>query len=135
MKIARNKYFKNLILELYNQYKNEAINKDDLRYIWEDLDKRYGKTVSSRVIEKLERKVESEKTHLLESACGEKEIVAEDLINEKNNYCIDEYKKYSGYTGEDILTEETLDTWALERVSAENNYDYDDLKNLLLGGK
>ena len=33
MKIARNKYFKNLILELYNQYKNEAINKDDLRYI------------------------------------------------------------------------------------------------------
>jgi len=59
----------------------------------------------------------------------------EESLNALNEKCIKEYKFWANVPEDAKLNEEMIDDWALSRVSVNNNYDYNDLKNLLLGGK
>ncbi len=59
----------------------------------------------------------------------------EESLNALNEKCIKEYKFWANVPEDAKLNEEMIDDWALSRVSVNNNYDYNDLKNLLFGGK
>ena len=60
-------------------------------------------------------------------------INEEDLFNKKNQKCIEEYRLWAGLSEGEKITEDTINEWALNRVSCNNNYDYNDLKDVLLG--
>ena len=63
----------------------------------------------------------------------DKEVDPVKLLNEKRESCIKEYRHWAGLSDGDIITEDNLNEWALNRVSCNENYDYDDLKEVLLG--
>jgi len=56
-------------------------------------------------------------------------------LSEQNNYIINEYRKYACLKENDVITEENLNERALNRVSACENYDINELKELLLRGE
>ena len=58
---------------------------------------------------------------------------AKKLFEAKNQKLIKEYRMWSNTPDEEMITEEKLDKWAVNKVSCENNYDYNDLTDLLLG--
>lgn len=58
-----------------------------------------------------------------------------DLFEELNKKCIKEYREWANIPDDAKLNEQKIDEWALNRVSRVNNYDYNDLKKLLFGGK
>lgn len=57
---------------------------------------------------------------------------ADDILNATNNYVVNEYRKYAQLEDEELITEENLNEYALNRTSAYTNYDKEELKNLLL---
>lgn len=87
-------------------------------------------------MENAEMSIEEDKTPYLEiiDEPSEEEI-AEDLFEKLNQKCIKEYREWANVPEDAKLNEQVIDEWALTRVSRVNNYDYDDLKELLFGGK
>jgi len=59
----------------------------------------------------------------------------EDWLTEKRNSCIRDYRMWAGLDDDELITEDKIDEWALNRVSCNSNYDYNDLKEVLLSNK
>ncbi len=59
------------------------------------------------------------------------EMKAQELCEERDERAIRKYCSLVGCDDESEITPETIEEWALKRTSCEENYDYNNLKELL----
>lgn len=120
--------------KLFNKYINQPLSKSDLDNIWDDIMEEYGNPeLAEEVCASLEIYLDDMYGEALSSDKLDEEVDPVKLLNEKRDSCIKEYRHWAGLSDDDIITEDNLNDWALTRVSCNENYDYDDLKEVLLG--
>lgn len=116
--------------ELFNKYVGEDLSKSDVDYIWDEIMKEYDDIeLAEEVCSRLEQYLDDlylKPEHL------EEEFDEIEAFNKKNESCIKEYRIWAGLGDDELITEENLNEWALNRVSCNENYDYNDLREVLL---
>lgn len=136
-KLLENKdlgYDVELAQKLFDKYVNSDLSKGDLDYIWDEIMEQYDDVnLAEEVCADLEEYLDDLYYEALQPEKLEEEIDESDLFRQKNEACIKEYRQWAGLGDDDLITEENINEWALNRVSCNENYDYDDLKEVLLG--
>lgn len=136
-KLLENKdlgYDVELAQKLFDKYVNSDLSKGDLDYIWDEIMEQYDDVnLAEEVCADLEEYLDDLYYEALQPEKLEEEVDESDLFRQKNEACIKEYRQWAGLGDDDLITEENINEWALNRVSCNENYDYDDLKEVLLG--
>ena len=110
-------------------------DKSELDDIWDEIMERYN---DPELAEEVCASLEIQFDNMYHEALSPEKLDDTDVINEseifnqKNEACIKEYRQWAGLGDDDLITEDTINEWALNRVSCNNNYDYNDLKEVLL---
>lgn len=132
-------YSHDTLEDLISHYYDPFISVDDLDSIWNEIMAEYDDVdLANDVIDELEAKRDDmwreAVNHETSKPVINEEILPEDLINKYNDSVIKDYRTRAGLSDDEIITEEKLDDWALKSTSCYMNYDYDNLKDLLIGG-
>lgn len=128
--------------DLCNYYYDPYLSQDDLERIWDEIMEKYDDVdLANDVVEELESGEDEMWQESLNREKAETELEAEpveesaeDFVARRDADVIEDYRKRANLEEGAEITEENLDDWALTGTSCYMNYDYNDLKNLLVGG-
>jgi len=128
-------YEPELVQKLVNKYATPELRKSDLDDIWEEVMEKYDNVdLAEEVYDSLHAWL-GDMWNESFKADNIKDEEPEDWLTEKRNSCIRDYRMWAGLGDDELITEDKIDEWALNRVSCNSNYDYDDLKEVLLSNK
>jgi len=128
------KDFSNDVIEkLLTKYSD--CSKDELDDVWDEIVRDYNDTdLADEVCELLDIRLDDLYSESLKPIKEEPlDYNESDIFKQKNEACIKEYRQWAGLSDDELITEDKINEWALNRVSCNNNYDYNDLKEVLCG--
>ena len=127
-----------LTKEVYEKYRDEYNSTSDIDDIYDQIMGEYKlPDLANDVCDMLENDSDEvyASTNYEEEEPEEVEESLEDYINRRTQECIEDYRRRAGIDESVEITEENLDEWALRGTCCYNNYDPEDLKPYLFGGK